>query len=62
MAPNAGVLGRQHPMVQALAYEAFVAQQQRDYEDLSAMRAAEQPVAARVSSGEHAGHQQQVQA
>ncbi len=30
-------------MARNMAYEAFIAQQQRDYEDLAAMRAAEQP-------------------
>ena len=60
-APNAGVFGQQHPMAQALAYEAFIAQQQRDYEDLNAMRAAEQPASAQVHSADPSGHQRKVQ-
>ena len=45
---NAGVFAQQHPMARAIAYEAFIAQQQRDYEDLAAMRATDHldPVAA----------------
>ena len=58
---NAGVFGRQHPMAQALAYEAFIAQQQRDYEDLNAMRAAEQPASTRDHPADPSSHQQKVQ-